>query len=155
LTHPSDPYQPDPYGQVHPLTGEQPQQQDPYGQVQPYYTQPYPQPYPQPQPYGQYPYPPQPGYGYAPQPPRQQEQGMAIASLVCSLVGIFFCFPAIAGIIFGHVGYSKAKRGEAGGQGMAQAGMIIGYVICGLWTIPLLIWFVFGLAVLGGVSVSS
>jgi hypothetical protein len=149
LTHPSDPYQPDPYGQVHPLTGEQPQQSNPYGQVQPYYTQPYPQP----QPYGQYPYPPPPGYGYAPQ--QQQEQGMAIASLVCSLVGIFFCFPAIAGIIFGHVGYSKAKRGEAGGQGMAQAGMIIGYVICGLWTIPLLIWFVFGLAVLGGVSVSS
>jgi hypothetical protein len=168
LTHPSDPYQPDPYqpptggqpdpyGQVHPLTGEQPQQpQQPnaYGQLQPQYTQPHPQAYPQPQPYGQYGYPPQPGYGYAPQPPQQQEQGLAIASLICSLVGLIFCLPAILGIIFGHIGYSKAKRGEAGGQGMAQAGMIIGYVICGLWAIPLLIWLVFGLAVLGGASVS-
>jgi len=74
---------------------------------------------------------------------------MAIASLVCSLAGIFFCVPAILGIIFGHVGYSKAKRGEAGGQGMAQAGMIIGYVICGLWAILMLIWFMFGLVMLG------
>jgi hypothetical protein len=114
--------------------------------------QPYPQQYSQqqqyPQQYGQ----PQPGYGYA--PPPQQEQGMAVASLVCSLVGIFFCLPAILGIIFGHIGYSKAKRGEAGGQGMAQAGMIIGYVICGLWAIPLLLWMVFGLAVLGGAGLS-
>jgi hypothetical protein len=141
LTYPSDPYQPP--------TGEQPQQPNPYAQVQPQYTQPYAQP----QPYGQYGYPQQPGYGY-PQQPQQQEQGMAIASLVCSLVGIFFCLPAILGIIFGHIGYSKAKRGEAGGQGMAQAGMIIGYVICGLWAIPLLLWLVFGLAVLGGASVS-
>lgn len=118
-----------------PPSGPYPQ---PYGQLQPYQSQRY-----QPQPMYSQPLP----YGYAPYP--QQEQGMAIASLVCSLVGIFLCIPSILGIVFGHIAYSKAKRGEASGQGMAQAGMIIGYVIVALWTIPFLIWLVFGIAVLG------
>lgn len=174
MTYPADPYPaesnqpesnqpgmnpPDPY---RPPTGEQPQQPDPYGQQQPsQYVQPYvqPQQYTQPQQYygQQYPqqyqsqqYPAQQAYGYPAVP--QPEQGMAIAALVCSLVGIFFCLPSILGIIFGHIGYSKAKRGEAGGQGMAQAGMIIGYVVCGLWLIPLLLWLFFGLAILGGAA---
>lgn len=113
-----------------PPSGPYPQ---PYGQLQPYQPQTmYGQPLP---------------YGYLRSP--QQEQGMAIASLVCSLVGIFLCIPSILGIIFGHIAYSKAKRGEAGGQGMAQAGMIIGYVIVALWTIPFLIWLIFGIALLG------
>ncbi|WP_158885344.1 DUF4190 domain-containing protein [Amycolatopsis anabasis] len=122
---------------------------NPYDPRPPSGSQPYPQQYQQypMQPYGaQYPMQPY-GYGYG--PPPQQEQGMAVASLVCSLVGILFCLPAILGIVFGHIGYSKAKRGEAGGQGMAQAGIIIGYVIVGLWLIPLLLWLFFGLAVLG------
>jgi hypothetical protein len=141
-------YPPNPYEQQ-PPSGDQPQQPNPYGQLQSYQQ---PTPYQQPQPYQPpYAYGPQPGYGY-PMAPRQ-EQGMAVASLVCSLLGIFFCLPAILGIIFGHVGYSKAKRGEAGGQGMAQAGMIIGYVICGLWLIPLSLWVIFGIAVLGGAAV--
>ena len=125
---PSGPY-PQPYGQ-------QPQPYQQY-QPQPMYTQ--PAPYVQP-------------YGYVRTP--QQDQGLAVASLVCSLIGIFFCIPSILGIVFGHVAYSKAKRGEAGGQGMAQAGMIIGYVIVALWTIPLLLWLVFGIAVLGAAGLA-
>jgi hypothetical protein len=31
--------------------------------------------------------------------------------------------------------------------------MIIGYVICGLWLIPLSLWVIFGIAVLGGAAV--
>jgi len=113
---------------------------------------PYPQPYGQLQPYQPQPMYSQPlVYGYPRSP--QQDQGMAIASLVCSLVGIFLCIPSILGIVFGHIAYSKAKRGEAGGQGMAQAGMIIGYVIVALWTIPFLIWLVFGIALLGAAGV--
>ncbi|MFE0027801.1 DUF4190 domain-containing protein [Amycolatopsis sp. NPDC059021] len=127
MTYPQDPY------------GEQ-QPQLPPGQQQPPYGQPYPPPYGPPVP-----------YGYCPMP--QQEQGMAIASLVCSLVGIVLCgLTSILGIIFGHVAYSKAKRGEAGGQGMAQAGMIIGYVTVGLWLIPFVLWVIFGIALLGGVA---
>ncbi|MFC3449490.1 DUF4190 domain-containing protein [Amycolatopsis speibonae] len=105
--------------------------QDPYGQQQPYGQQP---------PYGQ-PYQ-QPGYGYgygAPQPP--QEQGLAIAALVVSIASLVVCsgLPSIAGVIMGHIAYSKAKRGEAGGQSMALAGIIIGYI--GVAIIVLLLGF--------------
>ncbi|KFU81181.1 protein of unknown function [Amycolatopsis lurida] len=92
--------------------------QDPYGHQQPYGQQP---------PYGQ-PYQ-QPGYGYGPpQPP--QEQGLAIAALVVSIASLVACsgLPSIAGVIMGHIAHSKAKRGEAGGQGMALAAIIIGYI---------------------------
>ncbi|WP_414936283.1 DUF4190 domain-containing protein [Amycolatopsis sp. cmx-11-51] len=86
--------------------------QDPYGQ-QPPYGQPYQQP----------------GYGYGPpQPP--QEQGLAIAALVVSIVSLVVCsgLPSLIGVIMGHIAHSKAKRGEAGGQGMALAAIIIGYI---------------------------
>lgn len=106
------------------------------------------------QPYGLQPYqPPQvymPPYAYM----RPPDQGLAVASLVCSLIGLVLCFPAILGIVFGHVALSKAKRGEAGGRGMAQAGMIVGYVVTGLWLIPVLLWFVFAVLAIGAVGVS-
>jgi hypothetical protein len=94
--------------------------QDPYGQQQPYGQ-------PQQQPYGA-PYQ-QPGYGYGPPMP-PQEQGMAIASLIVSIAGLVICSGLLSpvGVILGHIAHSKAKRGEAGGQGLALAGIIIGYI---------------------------
>ena len=89
--------------------------QDPYGQ-QPPYGQPYQQP----------------GYGYGPPmgqlPP--QEQGLAIAALIVSIASLVICsgLTSLIGVIMGHIAHSKAKRGEAGGQGMALAAIIIGYI---------------------------
>ena len=51
----------------------------------------------------------------------------AIASLVCSLI----CFNVLA-IIFGHVALSQIKRTNEGGQGLAVAGLIIGYLSLGV-----------------------
>ncbi|WP_414935616.1 DUF4190 domain-containing protein [Amycolatopsis sp. cmx-11-51] len=62
--------------------------------------------------------------------------------------------PAFLGFIFGHIALSKANRGEAGGKGMAQAGMIIGYVITGLWLIPVILWFVVVVFAVGAAGVS-
>jgi hypothetical protein len=69
---------------------------------------------------------------------------MAIASLVLSLVGfagLAFIGP-ILGVIFGHLALKEIKDspGVGGGQGLAQAGLIIG-------------WIGMGLRVLGGVAV--
>ena len=53
--------------------------------------------------------------------------GMAVAGLVCGLVGLLF-FPIILGplaLIFGGVGWSKANRG-AKHKGMALAAVILG-----------------------------
>ncbi len=131
---------PSPYGEYpnyQPLTGPtteqppypsqpyQPYQQQPYpAQEQPPYTG-YapPPPPPQQQPYSGYAQPQYaPGPGYAPVGPTS---GMAIASLVCSLLGI-----GLVGVILGHLALSEIKKsnGYTQGRGLAIAGLIIGYV---------------------------
>jgi hypothetical protein len=94
-----------------------------------YQQQPYGSPYP----------PPAYGYGYGYVTPtqqelRQQRTGLAIGALVCSLIGILTCgIGSIAGVVMGHISYGQAKRGEAGGQGLALSAVIIGYVVLALW----------------------
>ncbi len=85
------------------------------------------------------PFPPQPpGYqpypADSPMPAKQGNSGMAIASLVCSLIGVIPCFwlfqiMGLLGAIFGFVGLKQTKSGERGGRGLAMAGVIIGIVL--------------------------
>ena len=106
-------------------------QPDPYAQpgYQPPAT-PYPQ-QPAYQPPGAYPQPG--GYGYG-APPLPHTDGLAIGSLVSSIVGallIIFCFGlagTIAGFVMGLISRNriKASNGALTGEGMALAGMIIG-----------------------------
>lgn len=124
---------PSPYGEypnnqppTGPTTQQQPYPSQPYqpypGQEQPPYSGAYP---PQ-QPYSAYPqgYTPQyaPGPGYAPAGPTS---GMAIASLVCSLLGI-----GLVGVILGHLALNEIKKsnGYTQGRGLAIAGLVIGYL---------------------------
>jgi hypothetical protein len=95
-------------------------------------SDPFPQPsgssFP-PQPAGYQPYP-----AGAPMAAKRGNSGMAIASLVCSLVGVVPCFwlfqiMGLLGTIFGFVGLKQTKSGERGGRGMAMAGVIIGIVL--------------------------
>lgn len=102
---------PPPYGQ--PQYGAPPYGQPQYGQPQ--YGQPQ---YGQPQ-YGQ----PYGGYGY-PQP--RNNNGFAIAALICGITGFLFCLPAPLGVVFGFVARSQIKRSGQGGNGMAVAGIILG-----------------------------
>jgi len=63
-------------------------------------------------------------------PATKKTNGLAIASLVCSCVGIlFFGVPGIVGIIFGFVARSQIRRsnGAQGGEGLALAGIIVGF----------------------------
>ncbi|MGH9188847.1 MAG: DUF4190 domain-containing protein [Acidimicrobiales bacterium] len=68
-----------------------------------------------------------------PQPPASsgRTNGMAVASLVCGILGLvlpFVFLPAILALVFGYVGRRQiADRGEAG-QGMATAGIVLGWV---------------------------
>jgi Domain of unknown function (DUF4190) len=68
----------------------------------------------------------------SPVPPRTpvKNDGYAVASLVCSLVGIIIGLSAILGIIFGFVARGRIKRsqGTTKGAGMASAGIIVGFV---------------------------
>jgi hypothetical protein len=88
-----------------------------------------PTPPPAPQPYAPQPYG-SPGY---PQQYGPRTNALAIVSLVSSLVGLVVWFLApLAGIITGHIALGQIKRTGEAGQGMAMAGLIIGYVLMGL-----------------------
>jgi hypothetical protein len=74
-------------------------------------------------------------YGYpAPyaQPGSAGQNGLAIASLVCSCVGIFLlAVPSVLGVIFGFVARSQIRRsgGAQSGDGVALAGIIVGFAV--------------------------
>ena len=58
-----------------------------------------------------------------------QTSGKAIASLVCGLL-FFVPFAFVAAVIFGHLGLSEVKRsaGRLKGDGLAIAGLVLGYM---------------------------
>ncbi len=69
-----------------------------------------------------------PGYGgYPPRAPTTN--GLAIASLVCSLATMVTCITCIPGVILGHValGQIKHSKGAQEGRGLAIAGLVVGY----------------------------
>ncbi|MHB9112668.1 MAG: DUF4190 domain-containing protein [Thermoleophilia bacterium] len=63
-------------------------------------------------------------------PPRPESaSGLAVASLVLSILGIFCCsVPALAGIVIGIVELGNIKKGQSSVKGlqMAKAGIAIG-----------------------------
>jgi Domain of unknown function (DUF4190) len=139
-----DPYQPQqPYGQQPGYDPTSPYSQDPYAAPasgapasgQPYGQQP---PYGTPtpasgQPYGQPQYGQQPGYGqayaqqpYTPQPPTNT---MAILSLVFAFVF------APAAIVMGHVAKKQIRQTGEGGEGLATAGLWMGYIFTSLYVL--------------------
>jgi hypothetical protein len=93
-----------------------------------------------------------------PEQPRERQEvvyverrgsGMAVAALVCGIIGavialipilgIFGIILGLLGLIFGLVGWSKARKGQAGGKGMAIAGAILGALAIVLGIVGLMI----------------
>ena len=127
-----DPYQPQqPYGQSHepgsPYAAE-PSSGQPYGDPmkgQPYGAPSSGQPY---SPYGQPPpsYGAQPGYGQPYAPVAAPTNTMAILSLVFA-----FIF-APAAIVMGHVARKQIRQTGEQGEGLATAGLWLGYIFTGI-----------------------
>ena len=69
------------------------------------------------------PYPPFP-YGYAPPRPTN---GMAIASMVLGILWLYWIGSVLA-LIFGYVARQQIMREGHGGDGMAVAGIVLGWV---------------------------
>jgi hypothetical protein len=114
--------------------------------------------YPPPPPPGQA-YPPPPGYAYPPQPqwgyPQQAvpDNGPAVAGFVFSLVSgslliisggfstIISIACAIVGIVYSRKGKKKVDAGETPKhRGLAQAGVIIGWVSLALSILATIAW---------------
>jgi hypothetical protein len=152
-----DPYQSG-YGQ------QQPQPE--YGQQPPpgYGQQPPPGYGPQPgydpaynQPYSGGPSYPVTGPGQVPAPymgpmviaPSAPTNTMAILALVFA-----FVFPPL-GIVFGHIGRKQCKERGEQGDGLALAGMIVGYIHTGIWVLLCAFYIIFFVILLGAASTTS
>ena len=70
-----------------------------------------------------------PAYGYGSgRVTAPKTNGLAVASLICSCLGLFF-LPIIPGIVLGFVARSQIRqsRGAQRGDGLAIAGIIVGF----------------------------
>jgi hypothetical protein len=79
------------------------------------------------------------GYDYQSTP---RTNGLAIASLACSIGGFFVCgIGFILGVVFGYMAKNQidASGGTQGGSGMALAGIIVGWIGIGLAVVGLAI----------------
>jgi len=61
--------------------------------------------------------------------PDAPTSGKALASMITGIFGLLFFFPAIAAIILGHMSRSEIRKsnGRLKGNGMATAGLVMGY----------------------------
>lgn len=103
--------------------------------------------------------PPQPPIPAPQQAPQQaphhtspQTSGLAIASLVCSIVGV-----SLVAIILGHIALGKIRRsnGAVDGKGLALAGTIVGYVGLFLFIILFIVPFLLVGGLVAGAGVAA
>jgi hypothetical protein len=153
MTTPEDrPYNAEPQAGGQPYHAEQPMIGLPYSNMEPpvagmpYNVQPppadaapyYPPAPPAPQYQQSYPPPPYP-YPY-PYPPQQTTNGMAIASMVLGILWLYW-IGSILALIFGYVARDQIRRNGQAGDGMAIAGIVLGWVGIGVLTAGLVIGF--------------
>ena len=75
----------------------------------------------------------QPGYYPAVNTPTS---GLAIGALVCGILELFTLgFAAIPAVILGHLARNQIRRTGERGDGMAIAGLVLGYLGIGIWTL--------------------
>jgi hypothetical protein len=148
VTHPNhDPAWADPAAQAYVAP-------QPPAEAQPQYAQPRyaePQPYAGLQPYPDVPYQgaPYPGgqYGYPGYVPTQSHRtnSLAIASLICSIAGCATYISAPVGAILGHIARRQIRERGESGDGMALAGIIVGWTLTGLYLGMVVLFVVLGL----------
>ena len=74
--------------------------------------------------------------GYYPAPMMPRTNGFAVGALICGLVPFFGGIPAV---IFGHVARGQIKRTGERGDGVAVAGLVLGYLWIALWMLVILV----------------
>lgn len=81
--------------------------------------------------------------------PRVETSVLAIISLVAGILGVFF-FGSLIAVICGHLARAEIRRkaGQLEGDGLAVAGLVLGYIMLGF---TLLLVLIFGLALGGGI----
>ena len=107
------------------------------GGGQPHGAQPYgpPTPYGPPAPYG----PGRPPHGYPPYgyPVPRRTNGFAVASMVLGILWLYW-IGSILALVFGYIARSQIRERGEGGDGMAIAGIVLGWVGVGFFCIAIL-----------------
>jgi hypothetical protein len=85
-------------------------------------------------PYGQ-PFPPQP-YGYGYPPPPRRTNGLAIAAMVLGIVWVYW-IGSILALVLGYIARKQIRERGESGDGMAIAGIVLGWVGVGLLVLVL------------------
>ncbi|WP_030441630.1 DUF4190 domain-containing protein [Actinoplanes subtropicus] len=157
-----DPYQPQqPYGQ--PYDPNAPSSGQPYGQPpasgQPYGQPTTGQPYDQPAAYQQQPQ----GYGYSAPGYGTPGYGAAgygalgyapvAATNTLAILALVFAFVfAPAAIVMGHIAKKQIRQSGEQGEGLATAGLVLGYILTGLGLVACAIYLIVVIAVVGGAA---
>ena len=77
--------------------------------------------------------------GYYPVPPAPTS-GVAVASLICGIAEFFTLgIAAVPAVILGHVARSNIKRTGERGDGLAIAGLVLGYLGIACWALFLIV----------------
>ncbi|MBB0245838.1 DUF4190 domain-containing protein [Streptomyces alkaliphilus] len=121
------------YGELHHLLADLPQGPSPMPAPAPATFQPAPMPYAPARPWSPVPAPP------------PQTNGSAVGALVCGVLCPFtWGVTSIPAVILGHKARSDVRRTGEKGDGMALAGLILGYLTLAGWMLLL-----FGIAIAG------
>jgi Domain of unknown function (DUF4190) len=81
----------------------------------------------------------QPGY-YQAMVPLTPTNGLAIGSLVCGILEFFTLgLAAVPAVILGHLARGQIRRTGERGDGMAVAGLILGWMAIGGWALFVLV----------------
>jgi hypothetical protein len=90
--------------------------------------------------------------------PIRKTSSLAVASLVSGILGwtLLPLLGTLVAIITGHMARAEIGRsnGQLDGDGLAVAGLVLGWVAVALWVVGLVVLFAFlgGLAFLGGMG---
>ena len=92
-----------------------------------------------------------------PAAPYRPTNVLAIISMIASILGVVAIpiLASIAGIIMGHIAKKQIAQTGEQGEGMAKAGLIVGYVGLGLWVLVALAWVLFVAIIFASASTSS
>lgn len=74
----------------------------------------------------QQPYEPRP-YAQQPYPVARPTSGLAVAALVLGIVWVWG-IGSILAVVFGHIALAETKDGRKSGQGLAIAGLVLGWI---------------------------
>ncbi len=95
-------------------------------------------------------------YGYPP-PVQRRTNGLAITSLILGIASwvILPLVAAVAAVIFGHIAQRQVKQSGEDGQGLALAGLILGWLNIALTVLTICFFGVFVLGCFGIVASSG